>query len=69
MNEKIRLLETVEAIRASSYPTLDADLVQEILAGQIRLQDDRSEASRHTERSISKWATENASDSETDDSR
>lgn len=60
MNERERLFETVESVRASRYPDLDEALVQDVLSSQIQMQEDRAEARRRTEQAITQWASAHA---------
>lgn len=55
-----RLFQTLEEIRRSRFPGLDAALVKEILACQIQMQEDRVQAQARTERAIAKWANADA---------
>jgi FKBP-type peptidyl-prolyl cis-trans isomerase (trigger factor) len=50
------LLITVEEIRRSRYPDLDADLVGDILGAQYQFAEDRAEARKRTEQVIKRWA-------------
>ncbi|MBP5891024.1 hypothetical protein [Streptomyces scabiei] len=51
------LLATVEEIRTNKYPSLDPDLVSEILEVQLRFAEDRAEARKRTEQIVNRWAT------------
>lgn len=64
MNEREQLFETVEEVRAAGHQDLDAELVREILSIQLLHQEDRAEANRRTERAISRWADQHATETD-----
>lgn len=62
MKDRERLFESVEKIRGTDFPDLSPDLVRDVLATQIRLQEDRVEARRRTHQVVSQWAAEHSGD-------
>jgi hypothetical protein len=60
VKEREKLFDTIEELRAATFPDLDPQLVREILTVQIQFQEDRADGRRRTEQLVTRWASTHA---------